>query len=100
MYFQTVGSITVIQEFQAISDHYSIIRQYIRCLWQEISNVSVSMEIIRKYLKPFKAWLILAMGLTCPEIRRLKPFTQKIFDKDKKGLYYAMWRQQIGEIRT
>lgn len=56
--------------------------------------------------------LIKSLGLTFPEIQRLQAQTDKIFALEKgriveegnhlallerRGLYYAMWRQQIGE---
>mgnify|MGYP001342075176 CR=1 FL=1 len=68
------------------------------------------MKIIWKYLKPFKGLLFLAMGLVAIAqiLELIDPIiVGKIIEEgthytllDKKGLYYAMWRQQIGERKT
>lgn len=65
------------------------------------------MKIIWTYLKPFRKWLFISMGLAAAA-QVLELIDPIIFGKiieegnheslvEKKGLYYAMWRQQIGE---
>jgi ATP-binding cassette subfamily B protein len=82
------------------------------------------MKIIWKYLKPFKGWIFLAMGLAAAAqqimiliAHRLSTILHAdciyVLEKgrivewgshaelvDRKGLYYAMWRQQVGERKT
>jgi len=66
------------------------------------------MKIIWTYLKPFRGWLYLAMGLAAitQVLELIDPIItiqRSVIEEgthnalpDKKGLYYAMWRQQIG----